>query len=156
MERDRHRRRLETTHEEARSVLEAQNETVSDIDDKAISTVRVAALVLGVLASAVELLGAAFHPVLLAFGGGSLLGAIGVGVLTYGESDLYIGPGRAYLDQLRRDEFGGTTWEQNLLATYGEWIESNGRVVRFNGRLLLAAQGLLVVGLVCLVAAVDF
>jgi hypothetical protein len=50
--------RLETTYMEARSVLEAQQQTVSDIDDKAMRTVRITIVLIGILISAREIAGA--------------------------------------------------------------------------------------------------
>lgn len=44
--------RLEVAHAEARIVIESQREVISDIDDKAIRTVRLNALIVGIVAGA--------------------------------------------------------------------------------------------------------
>lgn len=187
--------RVETAHREARAVLEAQQETVADIDDKAMRTVRLTVVLLGVLVSAVELADHAFRSRLLSVGLALLVASLVIGVLTYSESTLYLGPNKSYLNQLRqarfaasgrgdrlerysrmiaasspshlytdqsdvggeyRDERRTTAWEQDLLATYADWIDDNSTDVRRNGQLLLATQLSLVGGVVCAAAAVVF
>ncbi len=148
--------RLETTYHEARAVLEAQNETVADVDDKAMWTVRVTVILVGLIVSAVEFTGGSVDHLWLTIGSGMYFGSLVAGVLTYSESELYSGPKRTYVDQLRRDRFEDRAWQQDLLATYGEWIEANRREVRRAGRLLLLTQVLLIAGVVCTAAAVVF
>lgn len=119
--------RLETTYREARAVLEAQNETVADIDDKAMRTVRITAIVIGLLVSAIELAPDAFDRFWIALGGSSLLLSLVVGVLTYGETDLYLGPTQAYIEQLRRGDFETDRWGSEQLDRYSDWLATNSR-----------------------------
>ncbi|PSP79714.1 hypothetical protein BRC81_04220 [Halobacteriales archaeon QS_1_68_20] len=148
--------RLETTYSEARAVLEAQNDTISDVDDKAMRTVRVTVIVVGLVASAVRFAGNTFDVLWLAISGVAYVGALVTGVLTYAESTLYLEPGRGYVERLRRNEFGGRDWRQDLLATYGEWIEQNDRAIRPNGQLLFLTRVLLVAGVASTAAAIAF
>ena len=148
--------RLETTYREARTVLDAQNEVIGDIDEKAMRTVRVSVVLVGLIVSAVEIAGGRFNWLWLTVGGITFLGSLVTGVLAYSESTLYLGPRRRYIEQLRRDEFDDRDWSQDLLATYGEWIEQNDRTVRRNGRLLFLTQLLLITGVTFTAAAIAF
>jgi len=92
--------RLEVIHGEARSVLEAQNETMADIDDKAMKSVRFNAILIGLLLTASRIAGTeVFEETLLHAALGSLVVSAVVGIVTYGESNLYVGPGGAYFDR---------------------------------------------------------
>ena len=89
-----------------------------------------------------------FNPVLLYGGGASLALALGVGILTYSESDLYLGPGRRYVEQLAENSTTDLSWDEDLLYSMAYWIEKNNATIERNGRLLLLTQSLLYLGLV--------
>lgn len=148
--------RLETTYENARAVLEAQRETAADIDEKAMRTVRITAILLGVLASAWTIGNLAFHPGLAAASIVFLLAALCSGVLTYSETDLFLGPNRAYIEQLTENNFDDAEWSEDLLRSYAEWIAANRADVSADARLLFRTQLLLIGGIVSLVLAVAF
>jgi len=143
------RERREVTYQEARSVLEAQQETISDVDTKAIRTVRITVVLIGVLLSAWKIDSGLFEFKVAVLGGLALVGSLIAGTFTYSESDLYLGPSKEYIEQLTDGDFDDDSWREDLLYSFGVWIAENGEEIRFNSRLLLATQVLLVVGVVC-------
>lgn len=116
---------METTYREARAVLEAQQTTLADVDEKAMRTVRTTVLLIGAIASAVKVARSEFHAGLATLGSVFLFGSLALGLATYDETDPYLGPNQRYIDQLAANEFRGT-WEQDLVETYGYWIKKNG------------------------------
>lgn len=147
-------RRLETTYEQVCSVLDAQQDTISDIDTKAMRTVRFTVLLVGVAVTAAKATGPGIlDSFWLRAGVLSLFGSLAVGVLTYSESDLYLGPSEQYVERLVTDDFSQSPWSQDLPRTYGEWIAENEKVVKLNGWLLAVTQVLLLVGIAALALA---
>ncbi len=146
--------RPEVTYAEARAVLDAQNDTMSDIDAKAMRTVRFNVLLIGVLITAVRLAGSGvFHSGSLTLAIGSLVCSSVFGIVTYNESNLYVGPSGEYVERLTDGETDGQQWDRNLLETFAGMISENDDVVRWNGWLLTATQGTLVFGIVAGVLA---
>lgn len=140
--------RLEVAHAEARIVIESQREVISDIDDKAIRTVRLNALIVGIVVGAAQLADASmFHFSMLSGGTLCLFLSLGSGLITYSESNLYLGPNRDYLEQLTADKFDGDAWESDLLNRMGDWIDSNYRAIAWNGQLLFVTQAFLFLGI---------
>ena|GEM_PF-1249840 len=124
------------TYEEARRVLEAQESDISDMDDKALRTVRVTALLLGAGAAAARVIGTEqLNTIVTVLSVLSFLLSLAFGAVVYDESNEVIGPTSQYIERLRRD---GTSahWEQDLLAQFDGWIESNQEVVEYNEYLL--------------------
>ena len=120
------------TYQEARTVIDHQIDTLSDIDDKALRTVRLTVVLVGALATAIELdVVQNLNDTLLIVGGGMLFLSMLIGMMTYGESDLYLGPNKSYINTLADNDFGDETWDEDLLTTMGEWIEDN-----YNGNQL--------------------
>lgn len=147
--------RLETTYEQVCSVLDAQQDTISDIDTKAMRTVRFTVLLVGVAVTTAKATGPGiFDSFWLGVGVLSLFGSLAVGVLTYSESDLYLGPSEQYVERLVADDFSERPWNRDMLRTCGEWISENHEVVRSNGWLLVVAQAMLLVGVASPLAAV--
>lgn len=145
------------TYQEARNVLDAQRETLADIDDKALRTVRLTAVLLGLFVAAGRLAGPdLFDPGLSAVGIVLLFASIVSGIATYSESDIFLGPNRQYVEQLTTDSFVGTEWHSDYLMTAAFWIGENADDIRWNGQLLTLTQGLLVIGLGALTLAVAF
>lgn len=139
-------KRIEITHQEARAVLEAQQTTLADIDEKAMRTVRTTVILIGVIVSIAKVTEIDLHTGLATVGSVVLFGSLAFGLATYDETDLYIGPNQEYLEQLSANEFR-KTWEQDLIETYGYWIAKNGDDMDFNGFLLRVSQALLFCGL---------
>lgn len=73
--------RLETTYGEARTVIQAQNDTMADVDDNAIQTVRFNTILIGLLLTAANAASPSiFHPPLFGAGIASLVGSIFLGL----------------------------------------------------------------------------
>lgn len=149
-------KRHEITYQEARAVLEAQREALTDIDDKAMRTVRTTVLLLGIFVSAVEIGELAVTAWLAYLGGIVLMISLLLGLATYDESDPYLGPSSGYVHQLLDDDFGDSTWNEDLIATFAYWVEENGQTVRRNSRLLRWTQISLFVGVLAVVLAIVF
>lgn len=140
--------RLEAAYGEARSVIEAQRDVISDIDEKAIRTVRLNAIVVGIVVGAAQLAGASvFHFPVLTGGTVCLFLSLGSGLITYSESDLYLGANRAYIERIIANEFDESSWETDLLIRMADWIEANRSDIEWNGRLLFLTQTLLFLGI---------
>ena len=140
--------RRKVTYDEARAVLEAQRETLSDMDTKAVRTVRITVVLIGALLSVWQIESELFEPVFAGMGGVALVGSLVAGTFTYSESDLYLGPNKKYVEQLADGDFGEKDWERDLLYSFGEWIDSNDREIRVFSTLLVLTQVLLLCGIV--------
>jgi hypothetical protein len=146
--------RREVTYQEARAVLEAQRETLADMDTKAVRTVRITVILMGVLLSAWRVEAGLLNPLFAIVGGLALVGSLATGTFTYSESELYLRPNETYVERLADNEYDGDDWEQELLRNFGRWIDENATEIRFNGRLLSVTQTLFVVGVVAVSASV--
>lgn len=117
--------RMQSVYLEARAVVDAQNETMSDIDTKAMQTVRFDVLIVGVLLTAAQitrtstLAGAdVFNPTLLFIAVLSLLASVVLGVVTYNESDLYVGLDGQYIEALAGKGPGDERWDRHVVRTF--------------------------------------
>lgn len=145
--------REQITYQEGRHVLEAQKSDIDDIDDKALRTVRVTALLLGVGATGVRVIGASnINESVAVLGISSFLLSLIFGVLVYNESNEVIGPKSSYLSRLRRNDMSAP-WEEDLLVQFEGWIDDNQTIVEFNGHLLVACQLFFVLGVAFGIAA---
>lgn len=127
-------------------MLEAQRSDVGDIDDKALRTVRITALLLGVGATGARVIGVSnLNRLAAAVSLSSFLVSLAFGVIVYNESNEFVGPSAGYLGKMRRDDLHAR-WEVDLLVQFEQWIERNREVVAFNAYLLGACQTFLVVG----------
>lgn len=146
--------RVKTTYEEARAVIDHQRDVITDIDDKAMYTVRVVVIFIGIIVAATRIDGPSlFHPYFLWSGLVALLLSMTMGVLTYAASNLFLGPNRAYLRDLVEDDVDADRWDEDLINRLADWIEGNHRDLRKNGYLLLVSQLTLIVGVVLLAVA---
>lgn len=147
--------RLETVHREARAVIEEQRAVVSDIDAKAMYTVRVIVILVGIVVAAARIGGPRiFQPLLLSIGLGTLLVSLALGVATYSESDLFLGPNRTYVRQLVSDDVDADTWEEDVCLRMADWLGENDERLRLNARLLFLTQASMLGGVSLLVGAV--
>lgn len=147
--------RLEVTHAEARSVLEAQNDTMGDIDSKAMQTVRFNAVLIGLLLTAGRVAGAGvFHGGWLHVALAVLICSTAAGIATYNESNLYVGPGGTYFELAASERFAEQRrWDRNLVEGYAGMIHENEVSIEWNAWLLTVAQGTLALGIGCAVLA---
>lgn len=103
-------KRQEIAYTEARAVIEAQNATMTDIDDKAMRTVRLNAVLLGLLVTGLQFAPGLFARTALEVTFAFLIGSTICGVITYNESNLYVGPRGDYVEALAKDEFPDPPW----------------------------------------------
>lgn len=139
-------KRMETTYEEARAVLESQQTILVDIDEKAMRTVRTTVLLIGAIASTVKIANVSLHIGFATLSAEFLFASLAFGLVTYDETNPYLGPNRRYIDQLAANEFKNT-WETDLVETFGYWIEQNADEIDFNSLLLRITQGFLFFGI---------
>jgi len=146
--------RLEVTYAEARAVLDAQNDTMGDIDSKAMRTVRFNVLLVGVLIAAARFAGpSVFDPALLHLSIGSFVASAVLGIVTYNESDLFVGPQGSYVECLAHGGPTDSRWDRDLLETFGGMISENADDIDWNSGLLTVTQGTLIVGIASAVLA---
>jgi len=147
-------KRREVAYDEARAVIDAQNTTMADIDDKAMRTVRLNAVLLGLLVTGLQFAPDVFHDTLLAGAFVLLILSTVFGVVTYNESNLYVGPRGEYIEDLAGDEFPNPPWEEDLLETMAGMVAENYDDVRRNSHWLTATQVALVLGIIAAVTAI--
>lgn len=141
---------------EARAVIEAQNATMIDIDDKAMRTVRLNAVLLGLLVTGLQFSPGMFQETTLTGAFLLLIGSTICGVVTYNESDLYVGPGGDYIAAMATNGDDSAVWAVNTLRALSAMIEENRRALQRNAMWLTVTQGVLVLGVVSAVLAVAF
>lgn len=117
--------RLETAYGDARNVVEAQRETLADIDEKAMRTVRLTLILAGLIVTTVEYAQPDFDVKLFAAGLGSILISVLAGMATYSESNLYLGPNRTYLNELRTDRITADQWDDDRLDEYARMVSTH-------------------------------
>lgn len=141
---------LQVQREEAKEVLQQQNEKLRDIDDKALRTVRITVLLLGVLLSTLKLFGGRTSAIngYTILGSWLLVSSVVSGVLTYSVSGPYFGPGSRYIDRVIDRTPSKSDWEITLLRGYADWLEDMKQLNDTNAKLLLLTQLLLVAGVV--------
>lgn len=133
--------------QEARAVLEAQQATASDIDQKTMRTVRLIAIIVGLVLSVAQLGAVDFDPLAATIAVGILIVSLIVGILNYSASDPIAGPNPQYLGRLVANDFPETPWETHLLTEAGGWISDNEAEIARNGDVLLVQRVLLVLGI---------
>ncbi|MBX0324744.1 hypothetical protein EGH21_17095 [Halomicroarcula sp. F13] len=135
------------TYEQGQEVLRAQKEDIDDIDDKALRTVRVTALLLGVGATGVRVISISDINNYLAVASlSTFLLSLFFGVVVYDESNEVIGPTSNYLGRMSRYEVD-EPWEKDFFHQLEGWIEDNQEIVEKNAYLLRACEIFFVTGL---------
>ncbi|MFC4247664.1 hypothetical protein ACFOZ7_11900 [Natribaculum luteum] len=147
-------KRREIAYTEARAVIDSQNNTMTDIDDKAMRTVRLNTVLLGLLVTGLQFAPDMFYTTVLQAAFALLILSTLCGVITYNESNLYVGPRGEYIEVLAEDDFSDSPWEEDLLQTMAGMIAENYDDIRWNSRLLTATQATLVLGIIGAVTAV--
>lgn len=147
-------KRREIAYTESRAVIEAQNSTMGDIDDKAMRTVRLNAVLLGLLVTGVQFAPELFMTVVLQVAFVFLITSTVFGIITYNESDLYVGPDGEYLESLGAAAIDEQPWHEDLITTLGGMAAENHNEIRRNEKWLTATQVTLVVGIGSAVTAV--
>lgn len=146
--------RREIAYTEARAVIEAQNAAMADIDDKAMRTVRLNAILLGLFVTGIQFAPDAFQSTALRAAFALLIVSTFSGVITYNESNLYVGPQGEYIEELAAETFPESPWEADLLETMAGMIAQNFDDIRRNSHWLTATQVALVLGIIAAATAV--
>jgi len=134
------------TYEQGREVLRAQKEDIDDIDDKALRTVRVTALLLGVGATGVRVIGISdINNTLAVCSLGGFLLSLVFGVIVYDESNEAIGPSSKYIGRLSAYEVP-EPWEKDFFNLLQTWVTDNQKIVERNADLLRACEVFFVIG----------
>lgn len=142
----------QTLLEESRATANQQLSQIAKIDDAAVRTVRMAFLLLGIVAGGSRL---SFLDLGLvgAFGMWSLVGALFAGLFVYGTTRLFLGSSP---DELAIDYGDEPTVKRayvELIGRYENGIQFNRRILHTNGFALLVARLLLALAVVSLVLA---
>lgn len=140
-------KRREIAYGEARAVIEAQNTTMADIDSKAMRTVRLNAILLGLLFTGMRVAPSLFRTSRLQIAFVLLVASTTCGILTYNESNLYVGPQGKYIEALAGNDFSAASWEADLLTTMAGMIAENFEDLRRSSRWLTLTQALLILGI---------
>ena len=139
---------LERTLGRAESVLENQLALLSDTDDKAVQTVRIEMVLLGVIVSISQITAKPIPVnVWMKLGGVLVISSIIAGVFTYSSSSPDFGPDPNYV--YSNFESGDTNEDVylELLQGYDEAISYNSNVVNDSAKHLFITQGLLIAGI---------
>lgn len=138
--------REKTVYEESKQVMEAQKSDIDDIDDKALRTVRITAILLAVGATGVEVIGLdAVNTTVGIISIACFLLSLVFGVIVYNESNELIGPKASYLRKMREEDLE-KPWDEDFLYQLEGWVEENQITVEFNGYLLIVCQSFFVAG----------
>lgn len=147
--------RLKTTHAEAREVLNHQLDDISDIDNKAMYTVRVIVVFLGIVVAAFQIGGTnIFNPYLMWPGFLALAISMSVGIITYSASTLRLGPNREYLRGLADGDVDANRWDIDLIYRMGDWVSDNHDDLQTNRDLLTITQSTLILGVLLIALSV--
>lgn len=132
--------RERTIFEESKRVMEAQKADIDDLDDKALRTVRISAVLVTVGATGIEIIGLEGINVDLAIVSTvSFILTLVFGVIVYNESDELVGPKSEYLKKMRKNSMT-EDWDEDFLYQMEHWIDENQSIVEFNGYLLIICQ----------------
>lgn len=150
--------RKETVYTESCRVLDAQREMLSDIDEKAMRTVRFTAVLIGVFVATARVTGpGVFDPLWATTGIGLLFTSIVLGMATYNESDEFaLGPSKTYVEQLTANRIVGRNWDDDYLMSIAYWLGENYDVLWWNSWLLTGTQICFVLGLAAMLLAIAF
>lgn len=145
--------REKVIYEESKQVMEAQKSDITDMDDKALRTVRITAVLLAAGATGIEIIGMdnINESLALASVGAFLLSMI-FGVIVYNESDELVGPKAWYIEKMRENSFK-QDWDDDFLYQLEGWIKDNQDIVEFNGYILMFCQIFFLTGVVLGVAS---
>ncbi|WP_155120766.1 hypothetical protein [Haloarcula sp. K1] len=143
---------LKITHEEARAVLDHQISILNDIDNKATKTVRITAVILGIVVSAPSVIKnpTDFVNQFTKWGVVGLVLSIALGMITYSSSSPDLGPNSNDINRMLNKKYREDEWLVILLDSYEDWIDRTQRVNRFNGVFLALTQLSLITSLALL------
>lgn len=146
---------------EAREVLDSQIDTLSDIDDKAMWTLRMIVLVFGLLLTALSLavrtevnsLGRFANPFTV-LGIGALIGGLLSSVIAYSHTRFKPGPSSRDIKNLLERELDESRYRASVLRSYQLWILHNRSSIERDSTLLFLCQMFLIVGITSLAVGI--
>ncbi|WP_135825137.1 hypothetical protein [Halorussus ruber] len=144
----------QTLLEESRTTADRQLAQITKLDDAAVRTVRIAFVLLGVVAGSARLPPFQNLGILGAVGTWALVGTLVAGLFVYGTSRLFLGSAP---DELTVDYSDNPTVKQThveLIGRYESGIQFNRSILHANGFTLLVARLLLALAVVFLVVGV--
>lgn len=132
---------------ESRRVIDQQIEKVREIDQKAVRTVHIGVIFLGIILSALRISGSetAFNVLTIA-GGLTVAASIVVGLFASTMTDPYFGPGSPLVGKFLGTLPEEDEWKITTLRGYQYWLQYNRTVNVDDAKWLLRAQILLAVG----------
>jgi hypothetical protein len=139
-------------YQEARAVLNAQQQRKSNLEDKALRTTRLTTIVVGALITVVKAFSLTVAGVASYFGVGFLVAAFVTSLAAYSVEGPTLGPNT---DELRHLVKTNTEdWEKNFLSLMGKWMRENTRRIERSSVLLLVSDIALIGGVVTSLSAV--
>lgn len=153
---------LRLTHEESRAVLDQQLEQLTELDTKAMWTVRTAVVLLGLIASVVGVIGIPVGTrfilgATVAFGLAvcGLFLTVFVGVGTYTVPTTHLGVGATHRREVRLEAYSERAWLEVLLDEYDRWTGRMNASYEEHVRLVFWMQALMAVSLAFLFLAIT-
>ncbi|MFC7081710.1 hypothetical protein [Halorussus caseinilyticus] len=151
---------LENAVEESRREYDKRVETMEEIDDKAMRSVRTAVILVGLVVSGVSvggpgaISGFSLLPVVLgALGVVSLVVSILFGVGAYSATQYPTGIGETHRNDVITGAYSHDEWFVNMIDEYDEWSEELAEETAKNLRYLEVVQLLLSIGVVSLLVS---
>lgn len=145
---------------EAREVVDTQIDTLGDLDDKAMWTLRMIVLVFGLLLTAASLavragveLDQYVNP-FTATGVAALLGGLLASVGAYSHTQFKAGPSSRDIRTLLSRDVAEDGYRESVLLGYRDWISHNRDSIERDSTLLFVCQLLLIVGIALLAAGI--
>lgn len=139
---------LRVSLEQARATLEGQQRSLADMDNKAMRSVRITLVTLGILFSAATFSNAGpFVNRLTIWGGAFLTLSIIAGIITYSISRVEHGIGTDYLNDVRKNSYTEEEWLELVLAGYEEMCSSMRNLNKWERRLMSATLAFLAIGI---------
>lgn len=135
-----------TIHKEGVRVLQAQKSDIDDLDDKALRTVRIIAVILAIGASVVELGEVNPNRNTVLFSIGLFLFSSIFGIIVYSESYEVVGPKASYLKDLEEGNLE-KPWRDDYIHQFPGWVDENQTTVEINTYLLNICQFFFIIAL---------
>ena len=152
---------LRITYEGARTVLDAQLQRITDIDDKAATVLRIDSLLLGLLVTTATLITrvreqqlAEFVNPLTAIGIGLIVVSLLAAIVTYTISETVSGVGPDGTERLVERRYTEREWLVLLNRSAAAWMRENERANRRNARAMNASPYALGVGVALVVLGI--
>ncbi|USZ69496.1 hypothetical protein NGM10_07110 [Halorussus salilacus] len=151
---------LENAVEESRREYDKKVETMEEIDDKAMRSVRTAVILLGLVVSAISVKGPnavgerALLPILVGGIGVSALAlSISYGIGTYSATQYPTGIGTEHRTEVTIGDYSRDEWFVNMLDEYDNWSDEIAEEVAKNVQYLETVQFCLSFGVISLLSS---